>query len=170
MEPGGKITISPDKATNSLVVVASPADYQNLLQVIKQLDRKRKQVYVEAMIVEASIDGLTELGTKWRITAEKDGEPVVIGGFGTIDSSAIQQILQGLTGLTAGGLGNFFDIPVTTTNADGTSQTTTLTLPDSQPFSALMNSKVQSIFFQHPRSLHRTIKRQRSLLVKMFRS
>ena len=61
-EPVGKIIISPDKATNSLVIVASPADYQNLIAVIKQLDRKRKQVYVEAMIVEASIDRLQELG------------------------------------------------------------------------------------------------------------
>ncbi len=41
-EPGGKITITADKATNSLVIVASPADYQSLLQVIKQLDRKKK--------------------------------------------------------------------------------------------------------------------------------
>ncbi len=97
-ELGGRITITPDKATNSLVIVASPGDYQNLLQVIKQLDKKRKQVYVEAMIVEASIEKLKELGTKWRIMAEKEGEPVAIGGLGTIDATAIQNIIYGLTG------------------------------------------------------------------------
>ncbi|MEW6570046.1 MAG: type II secretion system secretin GspD [Nitrospirota bacterium] len=128
-EIGGRITISPDKATNSLVIVASPADYQNLLQVIKQLDRKRKQVYVEAMIVEASIDRLRELGIRWRIMAEKDDEPVAIGGFGTVDASAIQNILSGLAGFTAGGLGNFLDVPVTVVGSDGQATTSILTVP-----------------------------------------
>ncbi len=89
----GKIILSTDKATNSLIIVASPADYQSLIQVIKQLDRKRKQVYVEAMIVEASIDNLRELGAKWRITAEKNNEPVFIGGFGTMDNAALQNVI-----------------------------------------------------------------------------
>ena len=128
-EPVGKIIISPDKATNSLVIVASPADYQNLIAVIKQLDRKRKQVYVEAMIVEASIDRLQELGSSWRIIAEKDGEPVVVGGFGTVDATTMQNILFGLTGLTAGGMGNFLDVPVSTIGADGEIITSTLTVP-----------------------------------------
>ncbi len=128
-EAVGGITITPDKATNSLVIVASIADYQNLLQVIKQLDKRRKQVYVEAMIVEASIDKLRELGTKWRLAAEKDGKPVAIGGFGTMDSASLQNVLSGLTGLTAGGMGNFLDIPLTTIGSDGTITTSTLTVP-----------------------------------------
>ena len=37
---GGKISITPDKATNSLVIMASPTDYQNLLQVIQKLDKR----------------------------------------------------------------------------------------------------------------------------------
>jgi len=135
-EPIGKIIISPDKATNSLVIVASPADYQSLVQVIRQLDRKRKQVYVEAMIVEASIDKLQEIGSKWRIIAEKDGEPVFVSGFGQIDNSAIQGIITGLTGFTTGGMGNFLDIPVTTVDASGKYTTTTLTVPG---FAALFN-------------------------------
>jgi general secretion pathway protein D len=128
-EAAGGITITPDKATNSLVIVASPSDYQNLLQVIKQLDKRRKQVYVEAMIIEASIDKLRELGTKWRVTAEKDGEPVVIGGFGTMDTTSLQDVIYGLTGLTAGGMGNFLDVPLTTVDSDGTITTSTLTVP-----------------------------------------
>jgi len=129
-EAAGGITITPDKATNSLVVVASPADYQNLLQVIKHLDKKRRQVFVEAMIIEASIDKLRELGTKWRVTARHKGEPVVIGGFGTMDPNAFQSVIYGLSGLTAGGMGNFLDIPVTTIDpSTGRASTTTLTVP-----------------------------------------
>ncbi|MFH1025397.1 MAG: hypothetical protein V1764_01815, partial [Nitrospirota bacterium] len=119
----------PDKSTNSLVIVASPADYRNLVQVVKQLDRKRKQVYVEAMIVEASIDRLQEIGSRWRIIAEKDGEPVAVGGFGTVDATSMQNILFGLTGLTAGGMGNFLDVPISTIGPDGKIITSTLTVP-----------------------------------------
>jgi general secretion pathway protein D len=132
----GKIILSTDKATNSLIIVASPADYQSLMQVIKQLDRKRKQVYVEAMIVEASIDNLRELGAKWRITAEKNNEPVFIGGFGTMDNAALQNVIYGLSGMTMGGLGNFLDVPITTIGSDGTATTTKLSVPG---FSALFS-------------------------------
>lgn len=125
----GRIVISPDKATNSLIIVAPPADYQNIMQVIKQLDRRRKQVYVEAMIVEASIDNLKELGAQWRITAEKNNEPVFISGFGKMDASAISNVINGLSGMTLGGIGNFLNVPVTTTDSSGNTTTTTLTIP-----------------------------------------
>lgn len=110
---GGDISITPDKATNALIVMASPADYQGLVNVIKQLDRRPKQVFVEAMITEVKIDKALDLGTKWRVTGEKGGEPVAIGGVGTVDSSAIQTIINGMAGLAVGGLGNFITVPVT---------------------------------------------------------
>ncbi|MGE5300784.1 MAG: type II secretion system secretin GspD [Acidobacteriota bacterium] len=128
-EAAGGITITADKASNSLVVVASPADYQNLSQIIKQLDKRRRQVYVEAMIVEASMDKLRALGTQWRASATKDGKPIAIGGFGTIDQTTFQSILLGLQGASAGGLGNFLTVPVSTVNSDGTVTTNTLTVP-----------------------------------------
>lgn len=58
----GKVTITPDKATNSLVIMASPTDYTNLLQVIKKLDRRSKQVFVEVLIAEVTLDKSRELG------------------------------------------------------------------------------------------------------------
>ncbi|MBT1071966.1 type II secretion system secretin GspD [Pelotalea chapellei] len=58
----GKITITPDKGTNSLVVMASPTDYNNLSQVIQKLDRRSKQVFVRVLIAEVSLDKSRELG------------------------------------------------------------------------------------------------------------
>lgn len=128
-EAAGAINITADKATNALIIVASPADYQNLLQVIKQLDRRRRQVYVEAMIVEASVDKLRELGSKWRLIGRSQGEPIAIGGFGTISPSALQSIIYGLEGVTLGGMGNFLKIPVITTDTNGNPTVTDLTVP-----------------------------------------
>jgi len=130
----GVISITPDKATNSLVIVASPNDYQNLTQIIKQLDRRRRQVFVEAMVVEASIDRLRDIGVRWRAVGRHEGEPLVIGGVGTIDASAILSIIQGLGGLAIGGMGNFLTIPVI--RPDGTM--TNITVPG---FAALFSLK-----------------------------
>ena len=127
--PSERITVTPDKATNSLVILASQSDYQTLLNIIQKLDRPRRQVFVEAMIVEASLDNLRELGTKWRATALDDGEPVFVGGVGTIDTNSILNIISGLSGLTIGGLGNFFDAEIQTIGPDGTVEKTTLNVP-----------------------------------------
>ena len=58
----GKVTITADKASNSLVIMASSADYTNLAQVIKKLDRRSKQVFVQVLIAEVSLDKSRELG------------------------------------------------------------------------------------------------------------
>jgi len=65
----GKVTITPDKATNSLVVMASAADYANLLQVIKKLDRRSKQVFVQVIIAEVSLDKSRNLGVQAGVIA-----------------------------------------------------------------------------------------------------
>jgi len=123
------LSITPDKATNSLIIVAPPSDYENIAQVIKTLDRRRKQVFVEAMMVEASIDKLRDLGAKWRIIGNRNGEPVAIGGFGNVDQSTLLSVVNGLTGFSAGGMGNFLDVPITTISSDGRFITRNLTAP-----------------------------------------
>jgi len=110
-EAGGGITITADKSTNSLVIVASYADYQNLVYTIKKLDRRRRQVFVEAMIAEVSLNGLLQLGTNFRVAAKQNGNPVFIGGAGQVNQTTLQNIVTGLSGLTLGGMGSYFTIP-----------------------------------------------------------
>ncbi len=59
---GGKITIAADKSSNSLVIMASTADYANLVQVIRKLDRRSRQVFVKVLIAEVSLDKTLDLG------------------------------------------------------------------------------------------------------------
>ena len=124
-----KISVTPDKATNSLIIIASPSDYQNLVQVIRLLDNRRKQVFVEAMIIEASIDKLKELGTKWRAIGRDNGDPVTIGGFGNMNTTSLLSLISGLSGFSAGGMGNFMSIPLTSIASDGTVISSDLTVP-----------------------------------------
>jgi len=57
--------IQADEATNSIIINASDTVYNNLRLVIEQLDIRRAQVYVEALIVEMSADKTDELGVQW---------------------------------------------------------------------------------------------------------
>ncbi len=52
----GDLNISADKATNSLVVVSSLRDYMSLKAVIDELDSMQRQVFVEAVIMEVSLE------------------------------------------------------------------------------------------------------------------
>lgn len=49
---GGDVKITADKATNSLVIVASKQDYDTVMNLLAKIDIPRDQVYVEAVIME----------------------------------------------------------------------------------------------------------------------
>ncbi len=86
-----RITITPDKATNSLVITAIPEDFQTLVEVIQKLDIPRRQVYVEAAVVEISLEKTKELGVEFRSTSDLRGSSQqVFGGssFGLINEVA----------------------------------------------------------------------------------
>lgn len=56
---GGEVKITADKNTNSLVIVASKQDYEQVLTLLSKLDVARDQVYVEAIIMEMVVgDGM----------------------------------------------------------------------------------------------------------------
>jgi general secretion pathway protein D len=85
-----KITITPDKATNALVVTAIPEDYQALVEVMKKLDIPRRQVYVEAAVVEISLEKTRDLGVEFRSTS--DFENSSKQGFGGTSFGLINQV------------------------------------------------------------------------------
>ncbi|MDD2319025.1 MAG: type II secretion system secretin GspD [Geobacteraceae bacterium] len=102
---GTTISITPDKATNSLVIMASPTDYQNLVQVVQKLDRRRRQVFVKALIAEVSLDKLREIGTQLGVGGGgSDGTIAAAGVFDPFNflgatnaqQKAVVTILQGL--------------------------------------------------------------------------
>jgi general secretion pathway protein D len=58
----GDVKVLCDEATNSLVAQSSLRDYAQLRNVIDQLDRPRRQVFIEAVIMDVSIDHSTDWG------------------------------------------------------------------------------------------------------------
>ncbi len=65
--------VQADPINNALIIVAPDAVYRNLRNVIDKLDRRRAQVYIEALIAEISSDRATEIGIQWQSTNIPDG-------------------------------------------------------------------------------------------------
>jgi general secretion pathway protein D len=99
-----KIMVTPDVATNSLLITAAPEDFETLKDVIQKLDIPRRQVFVEALIFEISTDDTLKFGVEWRTTSNFTKSGVQgIGGtnFGTINQVAANPFSAG-TGLVVG--------------------------------------------------------------------
>ncbi|MDD5307757.1 MAG: type II secretion system secretin GspD [Deltaproteobacteria bacterium] len=102
----GEMQISADKATNSLVIVSSLRDYVSLKEVIDALDTMQRQVFVEAVIMEVSLDKNRDLGLGFHAgnTFDTgDGQALVYGSSQPNDK--LNSLLLGpgaMSGLAAG--------------------------------------------------------------------
>ena len=95
--------IQADEATNSLVITAPPDIMLTLKRVIGQLDIRRAQVLVEAIIAEVSDQTARELGVQWLFNGIKDSSgPVGVINF-TNSGSLISDIINGAASVADGG-------------------------------------------------------------------
>ena len=101
--PKGSFDIQADEPTNSLVITAPPDIMRTLKHVISQLDIRRAQVLVEAVIAEVSEDVSHELGVQWAFSGV-DGEsgPVGVVNF-TNSGSVVSDIINGAADVADGG-------------------------------------------------------------------
>lgn len=67
-----EVKIQAHESTNALVVTATPSEFRTIESVIKQLDIRRAQVQVEAIIAEVAVDTSQELGIQWQAFASGD--------------------------------------------------------------------------------------------------
>ncbi|TMA25287.1 MAG: type II secretion system protein GspD [Deltaproteobacteria bacterium] len=117
----GQVKITADKNTNSLVVIASQADYRNLIKVVEQLDIRRRQVFVEAVIMEVNLENDTDLGvsahggtvlSNVNFRGAKGDAPLVVGSeLGGLNSLGGVASLGSLGGFLAGLQGPPITVP-----------------------------------------------------------
>ncbi|RZI89276.1 MAG: type II secretion system protein GspD [Pseudomonas sp.] len=95
------IRLEYEEGTNAVVMVGPDSELAAYRNIVEQLDIRRAQVVVEAIIAEVSDIQAQELGVQWLFADEKFGAGVVNG-----DTSALGKLLSATTGVTAG-IGNF---------------------------------------------------------------
>nr|WP_297529516.1 type II secretion system secretin GspD [uncultured Roseateles sp.] len=87
--------VQADPATNSLIITAPEPMYRQIRAVVEQLDTRRAQVYVEALIVKVDASKAGQFGVQFQ---QLFGEGAVGTNFGTGFSNILN-----LTAATAGG-------------------------------------------------------------------
>jgi len=104
-QPGGMI--QADAATNSLIITAPEPVYRNLRAVIDQLDARRAQVYIEALIVELNSNTSGNLGIQWQVANNSifAGTNLATGSSNSIINLTAAAAAAGAAGAT-GGLAN----------------------------------------------------------------
>ncbi|MGC2966137.1 type II secretion system secretin GspD [Paraburkholderia aspalathi] len=103
-QPGGMI--QADSATNSLIITAAEPVYRNLRAVIDQLDARRAQVYIEALIVELNSNTNANLGIQWQVANNSifAGTNLATGTGNSIINLTAAAAATGATGGLAGAL------------------------------------------------------------------
>jgi len=76
----GEVTISAYEDINALIIKASPAAYLAMLETIKKLDIPPKQVLIEVLIAEVTLNDDSRLGIEWLLKSAGK-KTTVIGGF-----------------------------------------------------------------------------------------
>lgn len=61
----GGLKITPDPVRNLLIIEAIPSDYEIVADILRQIDILPRQVLIEVIIAEISLDGTEELGVEW---------------------------------------------------------------------------------------------------------
>jgi general secretion pathway protein D len=117
----GEVKVTADKNTNSLVIIASASDYRNMVKVIERLDVQRRQVFVEAVIMEVNLQSENDIGVSahagtiidnLNFRGAQGSAPLVIGSeLGGLSSLGGVSALGTLGGFLAGLQGPPITVP-----------------------------------------------------------
>ncbi|ATP47638.1 type II secretion system protein GspD [Pseudomonas putida] len=112
------IRLEYEEGTNAVVMVGPDSELAAYRAIVEQLDIRRAQVVVEAIIAEVSDSSAQELGVQWLFADEKFGAGIVnfgsngvnianiAGAAASEDNEALGKLLSATTGATAG-IGHF---------------------------------------------------------------
>jgi general secretion pathway protein D len=105
----GQVRVIGDKPTNSLIVMSTGRDFIAIKDVVRRLDHARKQVFIEAVILEVQLSKDLEIGTSSHGGLPVDNSnALVLGGVQTANLRSISAAtsLAAATGLIGGIIGS----------------------------------------------------------------
>lgn len=122
------VSVTADPATNSLIISASPQDYETLHRVIADLDVPRIQVFVQGIIVEVSAERTRDIGVNFQSASALSGSTLAVSqlNYGNL-TNALTNPLGGITGLGIGLASNSMCTVASAAAAATTGTTTTST-------------------------------------------
>lgn len=98
----GAVAVTAYEPANALVITSSLHDYSALKRVIERLDAPRKQVFIEAVVMELGVERTSELGFSFHGGAGDFPTDGSLSLFGFNAPSSIDITQNNLTGLALG--------------------------------------------------------------------
>lgn len=105
----GKVRVVNDDPTNSLIVTSTGRDYVAIKNVIRDLDKPRRQIFIEALILEVQLNKELDLGTSSHGGVPVNGgNSLILGGVQSANGpkSLNPASLASLSGLVGGLIGS----------------------------------------------------------------
>ena len=130
------VVVVPDPNSNALLIAANKTRYEEVLELIRQLDQRQDQVLIESALIELTDSALFDLGFEWSF-ADVDGE----GGYGVTSFGLSDIVLDPVNGeanrvplvsngISAGILsGSAANIPLLIAAAQNRTDTNVLNIP-----------------------------------------
>jgi general secretion pathway protein D len=92
-----EVRVIADKDTNSLLILATPADYETIEGALRQLDVIPRQVLVEVLLAEVTLSDNLSLGLEYYIhTRNNTSGSLNLGGLGTGGPTGTPPLANGL--------------------------------------------------------------------------
>ncbi|MGZ5649471.1 MAG: type II secretion system secretin GspD [Usitatibacter sp.] len=91
-----EVRVIADKDTNSLLILATPADYEVIEGALRKLDIVRRQVLVEVLLAEVALSDDLKFGIDWFIRSSSN--PTGFLGPGTFASTDVGKVPVKLPG------------------------------------------------------------------------
>ena len=91
------INIQADENTNALIINAPPGVMRSLRSVVNQLDIRREQVHIEAILAEVSYTKASQLGVEWAFDGSEGGNksgPIGVLNFSTFAPPGLAGLIQ----------------------------------------------------------------------------
>ncbi len=96
------VDIQADEDTNALIITAPPDEMRSILAVIEQLDIRRAQVLVEAIIAELSASNSAQLGVNFAVDGTNENRPAAFTNLGGATQQLAATIASGGAALGSG--------------------------------------------------------------------
>ena len=132
-----EVVVVPDAASNALLIAANKTRYEEVLELIRQLDRRQDQVLIESALIELTGTDFRDIGVEWALADTTDDGGFGVTSFGLselqdLDSDGVPETRVPFTptGLVAGLLsGDDVNLPLLLAAASRTQGANVLNVP-----------------------------------------
>ncbi len=101
-EPGvveGQVKVVADEPNNALIITTFPRNWPLIEDTIRKLDRTPKQVLIEVLVAEITLDDENDLGLEWTLRSQQNvrvgGQPYNVGSVSRVDVGPPGPLLPG---------------------------------------------------------------------------